>query len=94
MKIGVIQMHFYLPGCTSLKEKRGRIKPLLSRLHSEFNVSVSELDLQDRWQEALVGCALISNDIRVVQKTFEKIKMFSQSFFTEIELTEERIEIL
>jgi len=87
-------MHFYLSACNSLKEKRGRIKPLIARLQREFNVSVAELDLQDRWQEAVIGCALISNDVGVIQNTFEKIKTFSRSFFTEITLTGEKIEIL
>jgi len=94
MKMGVIQLHFRLPGCASLKEKRRRIKPLLSRLHKEFNVSVAELDFQDAWQETLIGCALICNDTAIIQKTFEKIKTYSLTFFTEIELIAEKIEIL
>ena len=93
MKIGVIQLHFHLFACTSLKEKRGRIKPLIARLHRQFNVSAVELGLQDKWQEELIACAMISNDVVIIQNTFEKIKEFSQSFFTEITLTEENIEI-
>ena len=94
MKIGVLQMHLGLPGCASLKEKRGRIKPLFSHLHQEYNVSVAELGRQDAWQDSVVGCALICNDERVIQKTFEKIKSATQSFYTEIEVTEDHIEIL
>ena len=94
MKIGILQMHLFLPGCTSLKEKRGRIKPLLSRLHQEFNVTIAEIDLQDTWQEALIGCAIISNDSGIIHKSFEKIKTFTESFFTEIILSEDKVEIL
>ncbi len=31
--LAALTIHLYLPACTSLKEKRGRIKPLISRLH-------------------------------------------------------------
>ena len=94
MKIGINQLHLYLPGCTSLKEKRGRIKPLLARLHKDFNISVAELDLQDHWNEAMIGCALISNDAGLIQATFEKVNHFTETFFTEMELVDHQIEIL
>ena len=94
MKVGIIQLHLYLPACTSLKEKRGRIKPLISRLHSEFNLSVAEVDLQDMWQEALIACAVINNDSRIIQKTYAGIQHFTQNFFTEVELLDDRIEII
>ena len=77
-----------------MKEKRGRLKPLLSRLHQEFNASIAEIDLQDTWQEALVGCAIICNDSGTIHKSFEKIKTFTESFFTEIELSEDKVEII
>ena len=49
--LATLTIHLHLPTCGSLKEKRGRIKPLIARLHREFNVSVAEMDLQDKWQE-------------------------------------------
>jgi hypothetical protein len=94
MKIGILRVHLLLSGCKSLKEKRGRLQPLLKRLHQEYNVSVAELDLQDTWQESVVGCALINNNPRLIHSTFEKIKKSIESFYTEIELTEDQIEIL
>jgi uncharacterized protein len=93
MKIGINCLHLHLPGCTSLKEKRRRIKPLISRLHTEYNISVSELDLQDMWQEAIIGCAMISNDEAVIQRSFEQINHFTQTFFTELELLDNKVEI-
>jgi hypothetical protein len=56
--IATLTIHLHLPGCASLKEKRGRIKPLIARLHREFNVSVAEMGLQDKWQEAVIVCAM------------------------------------
>jgi uncharacterized protein len=94
MKIGINCLHLHLPGCTSLKEKRRRIKPLISRLHKEFNISVSELDLQDMWQETIIGCAMISNSEVIIQQCFEQVNHYTQRFFTELELLDNKIEIL
>ncbi|HLO17425.1 MAG TPA: DUF503 domain-containing protein, partial [Anaerolineales bacterium] len=60
--VATLTIHLHLPGCASLKEKRGRIKPLIARLHREFNISVAELDLQDKWQEAVITCAMVGNE--------------------------------
>lgn len=60
--LATLTIHLLLPACASLKEKRGRIKPLISRLHREFNVSVAEMDLQDKWDESVIVCAMIGND--------------------------------
>ncbi len=62
MRIAALSLQLYLFGCTSLKEKRSRLKPLIVRLHREFNVSVAELDYQDSWQNALLACVIVSND--------------------------------
>ncbi|HEX7542302.1 MAG TPA: DUF503 domain-containing protein, partial [Anaerolineales bacterium] len=59
---GLLTLHLHLPGCASLKEKRGRLKPLLTRLHREFNVSVAEMDLQDKWQESVIACGMVNSD--------------------------------
>ena len=44
MVIGACQLQLHLPGGASLKEKRALIKPLLVRLHREFNVAAAEVD--------------------------------------------------
>jgi uncharacterized protein YlxP (DUF503 family) len=78
MAIGILTLHLMIPGCTSLKEKRSRLKPLLARLHREFNLSVAEMDLHDTWGEAIIACAVVSTDgvhnQRVLQKTTEYIE--------------------
>jgi uncharacterized protein len=67
-------VHLHLPACSSLKEKRGRIKPLLARLRREFNVSSAEMDLQDRWQEAVLACAMVGNDTTYVRSALQTVQ--------------------
>ena len=92
MAIGILTLHLQIPGSTSLKEKRSLIKPLLARLHREFNVSVAENGLNDRWQEALLVCALVSNDAAFVQRSLETVRKFTEEHFPDLYILEHHIE--
>jgi hypothetical protein len=94
MVIGVLKLHLFLPGCRSLKEKRGRIKPLIARLQREFNLSVSEIDLHDNWKESLIACVMVSSDLNVLQASLEKVITFTEHFFKDLELFHQQIEII
>lgn len=91
--IAVLTIHLHLPGCGSLKEKRSQIKPLLARLHREFNLSAAELDLQDAHQQAVIGCAMIGNDAAYLQAALETARRWVQSNWREGEIIEHRIEL-
>ncbi len=93
-KIGVLRMHIYLPGSDSLKAKRRRLKPLMARLHREFNVSVSEVDMNDKWADSLVGCALISTDTANIHRTLQKITTWLDKHWPDVDLMGEEIEVI
>lgn len=61
MQIAALTLELHLPGCTSLKEKRRRLKPLLAGLHREFNVSAAEINHLDAHRSALIACVVVSN---------------------------------
>ena len=92
--IAVLTIHLHLPGCASLKEKRGRVKPLISRLHREFNLSVAELDLQDKWQEAVIGCAMVGNDRGHLESALQNVAHWVENHWTHGDVIEQRIEII
>ena len=50
MVIGTCTIELHIPGNGSLKGKRRVIKSIIARVHSEFNVSIAEVDNQDLWQ--------------------------------------------
>ncbi len=93
MSLGLLSLHIHLPGCSSLKEKRRRIKPLLARLHREFNISVSEVDHQDVWQDAVIACALVSNDKKHTQRILQQIVKWIDSNWFDVDLIDEYIEL-
>jgi hypothetical protein len=91
--IATLTIHLHLAGCGSLKEKRGRIKPLISRVHREFNVSVAEMDLQDKWQEAVIGCAMIGNDQAFLQAALQNVAKWVKGNWSDGDVWEQRIEV-
>lgn len=94
MKVGLLILQLHIPGCTSLKEKRSRLKPLLVRLHREFNVSAAEVDRQDAWQEAVVACALVSNETAHTQRALQKVVKWVEFSWPDVSVAGESIEIL
>jgi len=94
MSIGVLTLQLQLPGCKSLKEKRSRLKPLISRLHREFNISVAELSMQDVWDEATIGCVMISNDHQFSESSLQKIIHWLNKNWPDVTLVDDHIEII
>ena len=94
MSIGILTLHIQLPGCASLKEKRSRLKPLLARLHREFNVSVAEMDYQDSWQDSLLACALVSNDSRHTQRLLRNLARWIETNWPDVSLVDDHLELL
>jgi uncharacterized protein len=94
MSIGLLTLHLMLPGCTSLKEKRSRIKPVLARLHREFNVSAAEIDKHDAWREAVLACAVVSNDPSHNQRVLQKIVAYVESTWPDLNILNDQIELI
>ncbi len=91
--LATLTIHLHLPTCASLKEKRGRIKPLISRLHREFNVSVAEVDLNDSWQDAVLGCAMIGNDQAFLHAALQTVAKWVEGNWPDGDVIEQRIEV-
>jgi uncharacterized protein YlxP (DUF503 family) len=60
--IVVVSLSFSLPGVSSLKEKRRRVKSLITRVRNKFNVSISEVADNDSHRVATIGAAIVTND--------------------------------
>lgn len=93
MHVAVLILHLQLPGCGSLKEKRSQIKPILSRLHREFNGSTVEIDRHDHWQETILACALVGNDAAILRKTLQEVQKFAERTWPDLPLLDDKIEI-
>lgn len=93
MPIGLLTLHLNLPGCKSLKEKRSRLKPLLARLHREFNISVAEIDQNDSWQSAVIACAMVSNDSNHIERSLQRVREWIETSWLDVFIESDRLEI-
>ncbi len=94
MNVGVLILILQIPGCGSLKEKRGRLRPLLAKLHKEFKLSAAEVDDLDIWGSAVVACALVSNDPTHTRKVLQKTAHWVENTWRDLDLIDFQIEML
>lgn len=94
MIIGVCEVSLSLPMAHSLKEKRGLIKPLLARLRGEFNVSVAEVEDQDRWQAAVIAVAMVAADGANLHGALESVVQWIERTQPHLYLANWEIEIM
>jgi uncharacterized protein YlxP (DUF503 family) len=94
LSVGLLTLHLKLPGCSSLKEKRGRIKPLLAQIQRDYKVSIAEVDFLDTWQDALIACAIVSNDKNHTQQMLQKIANWVDTRWRGGYVVDEQIELL
>ncbi len=92
--VATLSLLLHLPGCHSLKEKRGFIQPLIHRLHRKFNLSVAEMDLMDVHQKALITCALAGNDHTHLRSALENVTRWVEANLPEGEVLESKIEVI
>lgn len=91
MNIGAISLELRLPGCHSLKDKRRRLKPLLTGLHRQFNVSAAEIAQNDNHQLSTIACVVVSNNDRHVQQLLSKIPSWIENRHPDFQLIDDEI---
>ncbi|NOY22102.1 MAG: DUF503 domain-containing protein [Acidobacteria bacterium] len=63
-----------IPGSQSLKEKRMVLRSIKDRTRSRFNIAVSELDYQDKWQKTLLGFVTLGPSSNYCCQTLDRIE--------------------
>ncbi|HEX9746717.1 MAG TPA: DUF503 domain-containing protein [bacterium] len=76
MIVGLLSLDLHLPGCDTLKEKRHRLKGVIERVRTKFNVSISEVGHQDLHQSAGIAVAMVNAERALIEKVFEKVEGF------------------
>jgi len=93
MNAGICRIKLHLSGSQSLKDKRRVVKSVISRLRSQYNVSVAEVDDQDLWQLVTLGIACVSNHNQHVDEILSKVMNFIVSNYPELEIVDHQTEI-
>ena len=70
------------------------MKSITTRVRSQFNVSVAEVDDHDLWQLATLGICCVSNNKRYTNQVLSKVVDFIAGGRFEVEILNHEIEIL
>ena len=79
MLVGTLLVQVYIPGATSLKDKRKVVKSVIHRVQNRFNVSIVELDYANLWQRTTIGVAMAGNDKEYTQRQLQLVLNFLDS---------------
>ncbi len=93
MIIGACTLKLNIFESDSLKEKRHIIKSIIGKLQSRFNISVAEVDLNDRWQSSIIGFACVTNDSQHANQIISNVIKFVDGD-GRVEIIDYNIEIL
>jgi hypothetical protein len=93
MVIGVLRLTWDVPA-SSLKEKRGIIRPILDRARHRFNAAIAEVDSLDQPSQAVVCVAVVSNDARHADSQLQAILAAIEGWSTDAVLSGVETELL
>ena len=81
-----MQCELHIPTSRSLKEKRAVLRPIVEGLRHRFQISVAEVEYQDKWQRSLIGMAVVSDSYTHAVEVVHKVERWIWSK-PEIEVT-------
>jgi len=70
--IGMARIDVHLPGVSSLKERRARLRRIEARL-ADLGCSVAEVGAQDRWQRVVLGVAVAASGPSGVDRVLDQL---------------------
>ena len=91
--VGLLTLHLQLPHSHSLKDKRKVVQALKDRLRRRSNVSVAEIEFQEKWQRSVVGVVAISQAEAHAREVLERVEQEAARLLGS-DLTSSEIEFL
>ncbi|MEE9206328.1 MAG: DUF503 domain-containing protein [Acidimicrobiia bacterium] len=77
MHAAALLLELRLPDCSSLKEKRRRLRPLLDHLRRRMELSASEVGHHDAWQRTSIGVAVVAPQAGRLDEIVERIRRWA-----------------
>ena len=94
MHIGICAIQLRMPETDTLKGKRRLLRSLVARVRSRFNVSIAEVDDNDRWRLLTLGVSCVSNDPRHANEVLSRVVAYVQDTRGDAELMDYSLEII
>ena len=80
MTVGILKIDIYIGESNSLKEKRMVLHSLKARLRNSFNVAITQIDNQDKWQKSTLAIVGVEKDIRRINSLLSQVLNFVENF--------------
>jgi len=93
MTVGILKVALHIPESSSLKDKRRVLLSLRDLLKNRFNISLAEVDEQDKWQKAILAIVSVGTERVMVDKDLAKIVDFIREF-NRAELLDYEVELI
>lgn len=93
MIVGILEIFIRIDASHSLKDKRMVLKSLKDRLRNNFNIAISEVGEQDKWQVSHLCIVSVNSDKQYLNSVLSKIINFISNF-SGIEVTDYQMEFI
>ena len=93
MVIGACTLHLYLPGVTSLKEKRSVIKPPLNELRRRFEIAAAEVEHHDVWQSSDISIVAVATEADHIYRVLEKAVHWVEDHYYQVQVIDWETEL-
>lgn len=80
MTIGILKLIIFIHNSNSLKEKRMILHSLKAKLRNNFNVAVTQIDDEDKWQRATLAVAGVEKNRNNMNSILSRIINFVEDF--------------
>lgn len=76
MLIAVLTLEFRLPACSSLKEKRRRLRGLKDKFGATTNLAITESDFHDSHLDSQWTVVVIGNDKALLDRQLQLVQTY------------------
>jgi len=80
MVIAILKLILFISNSNSLKTKRMVLQSLKTRLRNRFNIAISEVGDEDKWQKSTLAIVGVQKDKRFMDRQFSQIINFIENF--------------
>jgi len=91
--IGILRLEIFIPDSNSLKAKRMVLHSLKARLRNSFNVAVTQINDEDKWQKSSLAIVGVEKNSQTMNSALSRIVNFIEGF-GQINLINYEIELI
>lgn len=93
MTIGILNLILYIPESNSLKAKRQILQSLKTNLRNHFNIAVTQVGEEDKWQKAMLAVVGVEKNREMMNSSLSRVVNFIERFH-QVELINHQIELI